>query len=89
MKARFASVTIRKAGEFKGFLKPKPRLFVDPLQFAPGELVFSPGPMRDALAAHETVRERFKYARPRVLESQCANLVGPAHSRFWHRAADR
>jgi len=35
----------------------------EPLQFAAGELVLSPGSMRtideDALAAHEIVRERF------------------------------
>jgi L-alanine-DL-glutamate epimerase-like enolase superfamily enzyme len=63
MEACVASVTIRNAGEFNGFLKPKDRLFVEPLQFAAGELVLSPGPMRtidrDVLAEHEIVRERF------------------------------
>jgi len=63
MEACVASVTIRNAGEFNGFLKPRVRLFVEPLQFAAGELVLSPGPMRtidaDVLAEHEIVRERF------------------------------
>jgi hypothetical protein len=38
-----ASVTIRNAGEFNGFLKPKVRLFVEPLQFADGKLVLPVG----------------------------------------------
>jgi hypothetical protein len=44
-------------------LKPKVRLFVEPLQFTAGELVLSPGSLQtideDALSAHEIVRERF------------------------------
>jgi L-alanine-DL-glutamate epimerase-like enolase superfamily enzyme len=63
MEACVARVTIRNAGEFNGFLKPKVRLFAEPLQFTAGELVLSPGfrPLidRDVLAAHETARERF------------------------------
>jgi len=63
MEGCVASVTIRNAGEFNGFLKPQSRLFAEPLQFKAGELVLSRGYMpkmdRDALAAHEIVRERF------------------------------
>ena len=39
MEACVASVTIRNAGEFNGFLKPKVRLFAEPLQFTAGEIV--------------------------------------------------
>jgi L-Ala-D/L-Glu epimerase len=63
MEACVARVTIRNAGEFNGFLKPKVRLFAEPLHFAAGELVLPPGfrPLidHDVLAAHETARERF------------------------------
>jgi L-alanine-DL-glutamate epimerase-like enolase superfamily enzyme len=63
MEGCVARVTIRNAGEFNGFLKPKVRLFSEPLQFTGGELVIPPGfrPLidRDVLAAHETARERF------------------------------
>lgn len=45
------------AGEFNGFLKPKARLFAEPLRFAAGELVLAAGytPTIDAdvLATHE------------------------------------
>ncbi len=62
MEACVATKTIRNAGEFNGFLKPKLRLFAEPLQFAAGELIFSAGfrPTldRDLMAAHEIVRER-------------------------------
>jgi L-alanine-DL-glutamate epimerase-like enolase superfamily enzyme len=67
MEGCVARVTIRNAGEFNGFLKPKVRLFTEPLQFAKGALVLSPGqaPTVDGtvLAAHETVRERFLSVR--------------------------
>lgn len=63
MEACVASVTIRIAGEFNGFLKPKTRLFVEPLEFAAGDIVLPPGftPAFDGdlLAAHEIARERF------------------------------
>ena len=63
MEGCVASVTVRNAGEFNGFLKPRVRLFAEPLQFSAGKLVLSPGfrPLidRDVLAAHETARERF------------------------------
>jgi L-Ala-D/L-Glu epimerase len=66
MEACVARVTIRNAGEFNGFLKPKVRLFAEPLRFTAGELILSPGfrPLidRDVLAAHETARERFPTA---------------------------
>jgi L-alanine-DL-glutamate epimerase-like enolase superfamily enzyme len=63
MEACVASVTIRNAGEFNGFLKPKVRLFVEPLQFADGNLVlpvgYTPAIDRTILAVYETARERF------------------------------
>jgi L-alanine-DL-glutamate epimerase-like enolase superfamily enzyme len=62
MEACVATKTIRNAGEFNGFLKPELRLFAEPLEFAAGELILSPGfrPAldRDALRTHEIVRER-------------------------------
>ena len=42
MEACVAVGTIRNAGEFNGFLKPRVRLFVEPLQFADGKLVLTP-----------------------------------------------
>ena len=64
MEACVASITIRNAGEFNGFLKPKVRLFAEPLQFADGNLVLPAGytPAIDRtilLAAYEITRERF------------------------------
>jgi len=63
MEACVASVTIHNAGEFNGFLKPAARLLAEPLPFSAGELVlpsgFSPTIDQDALAAHETARERY------------------------------
>lgn len=63
MEACVASVTIRNAGEFNGFLKPKTRLFAEPLQFTAGEVVippeFAPAIDRASLAAHEIAQERF------------------------------
>lgn len=63
MEACVASVTIGNAGEFNGFLKPKDRLFAEPLQFIAGALVlpagFVPTIDANALAAHETACERF------------------------------
>ena len=67
MEACVARVTIRNAGEFNGYLKPKVRLFAEPLQFAAGELVIPPGfrPEIDpgVLAAHEIACERFAPAK--------------------------
>ena len=40
MEGCIARVTIRNAGEFNGFLKPKIRLFAEPLQFTAGEPIF-------------------------------------------------
>jgi L-alanine-DL-glutamate epimerase-like enolase superfamily enzyme len=63
MEACVAVTTIRNAGEFNGFLKPKTRLFTEPLIFAAGELVlprnFMPSIDRDILQAHEIAVERF------------------------------
>jgi L-alanine-DL-glutamate epimerase-like enolase superfamily enzyme len=67
MEGCVARVTIRNAGEFNGFLKPKVRLFAEPLQFTAGELILPPGfrPLidRDVLTAHETACERFTRVR--------------------------
>jgi L-alanine-DL-glutamate epimerase-like enolase superfamily enzyme len=63
MEACVASVTIRNAGEFNGFLKPNTRLFAEPLRFTAGEVVILPGFVptidRCLLSAHEIERERF------------------------------
>jgi len=67
MEACVGSRVIRNAGEFNGFLKPKIRLFAEPLQFAVGELVlasgFTPKINTSVLAAHEVARERFDAPR--------------------------
>src|SRR5260221_2278333 len=67
MEACVARVTIRNAGEFNGFLKPKVRLFAEPLRFTAGELVipsgFRPAIDPDVLAAHEIACERFAPAK--------------------------
>ena len=63
MEACVARVTIRNAGEFNGFLKPKVRLFAEPLRFEAGDLVmpaaFQPAMDPGVLAAHEIACERF------------------------------
>lgn len=63
MEGCVARVTVRNAGEFNGFLKPKVGLFAGPLHFSAGELVLAPGftPTIDGdlLAAHEIAHERF------------------------------
>jgi L-Ala-D/L-Glu epimerase len=68
MEACISSMTIRNAGEFNGFLKPKNRIFGDPLQFIAGELVLPAGftPTVDAneLAAHETAVALCAYKGP-------------------------
>jgi L-Ala-D/L-Glu epimerase len=65
MEACVAITTIRNAGEFNGFLKPKTRLFTEPLIFAAGELTlprnFIPSVDRDILKAHEIAVERFAH----------------------------
>lgn len=63
MEACAARSTINNAGEFNGFLKPKARLFADPLVCRSGELVlpqgFVPIIARSALEAHTLASERF------------------------------
>jgi len=63
MEGCVARHVIRNAGEFNGFLKPKVRLFAEPLKFESGALVLDAGytPAIDAkvLAAHEIARERY------------------------------
>ncbi|MEE8334707.1 MAG: enolase C-terminal domain-like protein [Alphaproteobacteria bacterium] len=65
MEACVARHTIDNAGEFNGFLKPRARLFTEPLKFADGALHLEPGFMpeidRDALAAHTIDRARFAH----------------------------
>jgi L-alanine-DL-glutamate epimerase-like enolase superfamily enzyme len=63
MEACVARVTIRNAGEFNGFLKPKTRLFAEPLVCEQAQLRLRPNYWpeidRDVLAAHEIAQERF------------------------------
>jgi L-alanine-DL-glutamate epimerase-like enolase superfamily enzyme len=63
MEACAARSTICNAGEFNGFLKPKARLFADPLPCRSGELIlrqgFSPVIDDGVLKAHEIASERF------------------------------
>ncbi len=65
MEACVARCTIRCAGEFNGFLKPKIRLFAEPLLFQRGELVLAPNFVpsidRTILKAHELAFERFAH----------------------------
>jgi L-alanine-DL-glutamate epimerase-like enolase superfamily enzyme len=67
MEACVARFTISNAGEFNGFLKPKVRLFADPLRFKAGELILSPGFQptldSDVLATHQIACERFTSAK--------------------------
>jgi L-alanine-DL-glutamate epimerase-like enolase superfamily enzyme len=66
MEACVARNTIDNAGEFNGFLKPKERLFANPLKFADGALQleagFVPEIDRGVLAAHTIDQERFASA---------------------------
>ena len=63
MEACVARSTITNAGEFNGFLKPKTRLFADPLEFTGGQVVlradFRPRIDEDVLARHTIAEERF------------------------------
>ena len=67
MEACVAVHTIRNAGEFNGFLKPKVRLFAEPLRFAEGKLLITPGFRPaidpDVLKANEIAREQFERAK--------------------------
>ena len=67
MEACVAVRTIRNAGEFNGFLKPRVRLFAEPLQFAEGNLVLTPGFRPaidpDVLKANEIACEQFATAK--------------------------
>ncbi|HSR55667.1 MAG TPA: enolase C-terminal domain-like protein [Alphaproteobacteria bacterium] len=64
MEACIARETIDNAGEFNGFLKPKARLFKEPLRFKDGALEldegFWPEIDREALAAHRLEEALFK-----------------------------
>jgi len=68
MEASVARTTIDNAGEFNGFLKPRARLFAEPLRCAGGALVLPPMQPRidpAALARHTVVSERHAVARTR------------------------
>ena len=66
MEACVARGTIDNAGEFNGFLKPKARLFADPLRFSHGALEldagFWPEIDRAALQTHRVDEARFTAA---------------------------
>jgi L-Ala-D/L-Glu epimerase len=68
MEACVARFTIKNAGEMNGFLKPRTRLFVEPLTFEAGALRlragFAPKIDREVLARHRLAMERI--ARTRV-----------------------
>ncbi len=70
MEACVGKVTIANAGEFNGYLKPKARLFSEPLAFDQGDVVipagYWPAIDRDALAAHTVRSERFAPARTTI-----------------------
>jgi L-Ala-D/L-Glu epimerase len=70
MEACVASGSLRNAGEFNGFLKPKTRLFEEPLRFEAGKLQMTVGyrPTIDAavIASHQTSAERFAVTAARV-----------------------
>ena len=74
MEACVARTTIDNAGEFNGFLKPKSRLFAEPLSFEDGSLLLEPGFEaeidREALRAHTLACECF--AAPKVAFSGAA-----------------
>jgi hypothetical protein len=63
MEACVARTTINNAGEFNGFLKPRTRLFAEPLEFADGHVVlragFLPRIDEDVLTRHTIAEERF------------------------------
>ncbi|MBI4540883.1 MAG: mandelate racemase/muconate lactonizing enzyme family protein [Gemmatimonadetes bacterium] len=67
MEACVATVTIDNAGEFNGFLKPRVRLFSEPLSFAAGALLLPAGYWpdldHDAVAAHTVREERLAAVR--------------------------
>lgn len=67
MEACVARTTIRNAGEFNGFLKPRDRLFAEALRFEAGAVVLPAGYWpeldRDKLGAHTLERERFAASR--------------------------
>jgi L-alanine-DL-glutamate epimerase-like enolase superfamily enzyme len=67
MEGCVARGVIHNAGEFNGFLKPKVRLFAEPLRFEAGALVlpsgYRPTVNADVLVAHEIASERFIAAR--------------------------
>ena len=67
MEACVARKTIRNAGEFNGFLKPKTRLFKNPMIFEAGALLlprgFTPELDQEVLEAHTIALERFAPVR--------------------------
>jgi L-Ala-D/L-Glu epimerase / N-acetyl-D-glutamate racemase len=73
LEACVARGTIRNAGEFNGFLKPKDRLLDPPLRFAEGSIRmpagYRPALDRAALDKFTTAKLEFRFERGRVLET--------------------
>lgn len=73
LEACVARSTIRNAGEFNGFLKPKDRLLDPPLVFTEGALCVPAGyrPALDSTAVERftTAKLEFRFERGRVLET--------------------
>jgi L-alanine-DL-glutamate epimerase-like enolase superfamily enzyme len=72
LEACVARTTIRNAGEFNGFLKPKERILVPPLTFADGSLHlpknYRPALDRAAIERFTTTKVEFEFKQGRVLE---------------------
>ncbi len=73
LEACVARTTIRNAGEFNGFLKPKDRLLVPPLKFADGAIRlpagYRPSLDRAALERLTTAKLEFHFERGHVRET--------------------
>jgi L-alanine-DL-glutamate epimerase-like enolase superfamily enzyme len=76
LEACVARTTIRNAGEFNGFLRPKERLLAPPLTFAEGSIHLAAGyrPMLDraAIERFTTAKLEFRFERGRVTETSDA-----------------
>lgn len=74
MEACIARGMVNTAGEMNGFLKPRVRLFINPLQCESGAIVLGPGFWpeinRKVLAVHSVASERFAPAQVAYREPQ-------------------
>ena len=81
MEACVARRTIDNAGEFNGFLKPRDRLFANPLRFENGALHIDAGYMpeidRDALKAHTIDTVRFTRAAVAAVKADTGCTSSP------------